>query len=308
MPKVQCEYCQKWMKSVRGLGNHLRQSEYCLKMKQAIESSPNVRDDLEQSGNDTPQCKKRPYHLDMETPETHMEHDGNVAKIGRGLGMDSVHKTTLPDGADTEIPRAKAHVESVECRQEAKDSMDWLPYRRVIGDEDYPMFGANANSSSDEEDEKVAAVSSGVEDESNDDEDESSGSGSDFGSNNGEDMTDEDRKKWQIRRKKTVLDFKDFATYSKQHVNGLNEIQSKAVKIMHKLIRKRAPLDTYEAVMRWHLLECGLLKKHESLGDCPQFITRQKLMKQLRIPWDSCLQDSREAAREANQSLFPIKP
>ena len=64
---------------------------------------------------------------------------------------------------------------------------------------------------------------------------------------------------------------------------ALNDIQSKAVKIMHKLIKKRAPLDTYEEVMRWHLLECGLLKKHESLGDCPQFISRQKLMKQLRI-------------------------
>jgi hypothetical protein len=286
MPRVQCEFCQKWMKSKRGLGNHLRQSEYCLQLKQRkedIESSPNVRDDLKQSGDDTPQLKKRPYHLGMETPETHMEHSGTVAKIRRGLGMDSVHKMTLPESSDTEISRPKAHLESVECRQEAKDSMDWLPYRRVIGHEDYPMFGANGNSSSDEEDGKVAAKVSGVEDESTDDEDESSRSGSDSGSNNGEDMTDEDRQKWQIRRKQTALAFKDFATYSKQNVNGLNEIQSKAVKIMHKLIRKRAPLDTYEAVMRWHLLECGLLKKHESLGDCPQFITRQKLMKELRI-------------------------
>jgi hypothetical protein len=35
--------------------------------------------------------------------------------------------------------------------------------------------------------------------------------------------------------------------------------------------------------MRWHLMESGLLRPHETLGDCPQYITRQKLMKLLRI-------------------------
>ena len=155
----------------------------------------------------------------MESRETYMEHDGPVAKIGHGLGMDSVHKTTLPDGADTGRLRAKVHVESVECRQEAKDSMAWLPYRRVFGDEDFPMFAANANSSSDEEDGKVAPEASWVGEESEGKEDESSRSGSDYASNDGEDMTDEDRQKLQIRRKETALAFKAFATYSKQHVN-----------------------------------------------------------------------------------------
>jgi hypothetical protein len=136
----------------------------------------------------------------------------------------------------------------------------------------------------------VAAKDSEVEDESEGEaeesvgtDDESSQSETDEDSNDEVVMTDEERKQWEKRRKQIPLAFRRFATYSENNVLALNEVEATAVKIMHKLIKKRAPLDTYEAVMRWHLIECGHLAEHESLGECPFFITRQKLIKDLRI-------------------------
>jgi glycine betaine/choline ABC-type transport system substrate-binding protein len=51
---------------------------------------------------------------------------------------------------------------------------------------------------------------------------------------------------------------------------------------MHVLIRKKATLDTYEQVMRWHLEETGDLGRYEPLGRSKHFISREKLMQKLR--------------------------
>jgi hypothetical protein len=66
------------------------------------------------------------------------------------------------------------HIEPVDCRQETRDSMFWLPYIRPFADDDHPIFPPNANSSSDDDSGNLGAEVSGIEEESEDEEDESS--------------------------------------------------------------------------------------------------------------------------------------
>jgi hypothetical protein len=152
MPKIQCEYCEKWVKSQRGLDQHLRQSQYCLKLQEEIDKSANVRHDLKESGNDEPQIKKKTCHLDTETKETHIKEDERVAKIGRASHMDSVHLSTSTECSATENSCARTQKHYGEIRQLAKNSMDWLPYSCPIGHEVDSMFATHSNSSSDEDD------------------------------------------------------------------------------------------------------------------------------------------------------------
>lgn len=259
MSQIECEYCQKTFRSARGLALHIRQSALCFKMREEKESGAQVRDDLKQRGHDKSQQKKRTNQLDMESQEHYIEDDGQVAKVGRLLHMDSVHEASLSAVGD----RARCIVE------EDKDPMKWLPYDRAIGDDDSPMFGANAEVSSEEE--------------SDDEGDGSSESGTDDEAISGEDLTEEELTEGQMKKNKTVLAFEKFSTFQKGNTIELGEKEVTAVKIMRRLIQKKAPLDTYEAVMDWHFRQQGLLKPHESLGDCPHYITRQKLMKVLRI-------------------------
>jgi hypothetical protein len=62
----------------------------------------------------------------------------------------------------------------------------------------------------------------------------------------------------------------------------LSESEVRAIRIMHTLIKRRAPLDTYPDVMPWHLREIGVLGHNESVGQSPDSISRDKLMKMLR--------------------------
>jgi len=54
------------------------------------------------------------------------------------------------------------------------------------------------------------------------------------------------------------------------------------VKILRLLVKKKAPLDAYEDVMKWHLVESGLLAEHEAVGNSSQFVSREKLMQKLK--------------------------
>jgi hypothetical protein len=62
----------------------------------------------------------------------------------------------------------------------------------------------------------------------------------------------------------------------------LDKNASAAIRIMHKLIKKRAPLDTYDDVMEWHLQEIGAIEMNESVGHCNLFLSRSKLLDFLR--------------------------
>lgn len=221
------------MKTERGLKQHIRQSEYCFNLKQEKERRATNRDDSTPRHNDQGQKRDRSHHLDMEDDDTCMDNDEPEPQIGRILHVDSLERWTTSSRSEIQMPL-------VDRRQEENDSMKWLPYRRVLGDDDYAMFGANNDDSSDEnEDQKMAAEVSSASDISERKGDESSESSSDEDDIGGEDMTEEERQEWQNRRRLTVEAFKAYVTFSEQHLIPLEKNVAQAVKIMHKLIKKR---------------------------------------------------------------------
>ena len=80
----------------------------------------------------------------------------------------------------------------------------------------------------------------------------------------------------------TIKAFRDYVGHAYTHFAALSPDEMTAVRIMSTLIRKKASLDTYDAVMEWHLRETGQLEERQKLGDCKAFISRKKLMQKLR--------------------------
>jgi hypothetical protein len=76
--------------------------------------------------------------------------------------------------------------------------------------------------------------------------------------------------------------FREYCEHSElNRINfTLNEVT--AIRTMQQLIKKRAPLDTYEAVMEWHLCACNKLYPQERLGESKEYISREVLMKSSR--------------------------
>lgn len=62
----------------------------------------------------------------------------------------------------------------------------------------------------------------------------------------------------------------------------LTDAQVLGVKLMDILRRKRAPLDTYDEVMRWHLESTGKIDEGDRLSTYAGYISRKTLVKQLK--------------------------
>jgi hypothetical protein len=78
---------------------------------------------------------------------------------------------------------------------------------------------------------------------------------------------------------------KAFKAYTREQYRNRRDFtptEENAIKIMHKLIRKKATLDTYDDVMEWHLRASKKLPPMDSLGKSPFFISRNKLMTKLK--------------------------
>jgi hypothetical protein len=71
-----------------------------------------------------------------------------------------------------------------------------------------------------------------------------------------------------------LRDFKEFVAQARDHSCKLSYYEKESIKLMHLLRRKGASLDTYDAVMKWHLETSG--------NRNPQaFISRHTIMKML---------------------------
>ena len=55
-----------------------------------------------------------------------------------------------------------------------------------------------------------------------------------------------------------------------------------AIKLLHVLRHTKASLDTYEEMMRWHLVSQNLLHPRDSLAKSPHFVSRDHLYKYLK--------------------------
>ncbi len=79
------------------------------------------------------------------------------------------------------------------------------------------------------------------------------------------------------------LSFAECCACAQQHYLPLDEHHVTAIKLMTLLRHKKAPLDTYDAVMEWHLRENGILQPHESLRHArDRYIGRKTLFKFLK--------------------------
>ena len=82
--------------------------------------------------------------------------------------------------------------------------------------------------------------------------------------------------------RKSVTDFKAYARNAFLNYTHLEDKEKVAVKLMRTLLKKKASLDTYQAVMEWHLIASGKLREGASLGNCQHYVSRKKLLKKLR--------------------------
>ena len=75
--------------------------------------------------------------------------------------------------------------------------------------------------------------------------------------------------------------FKAYCDGAKKNFLPFTKEQEHAVKLLDTLQRKKAPLDTFDEVMEWHLKSCGKLHEHEQLSDNPQYKSQKVLLKYL---------------------------
>ena len=76
-------------------------------------------------------------------------------------------------------------------------------------------------------------------------------------------------------------DFRAYVAHAERHFMPFTRHERAAISLMDTLRKKKATLDTYDAVMMWHYRETGKLGKRQGLGKAKDFIPRKKLMKKL---------------------------
>ena len=93
--------------------------------------------------------------------------------------------------------------------------------------------------------------------------------------------SDEDEEEEEMHlpvNRESIRNFKDYVKKARQHLLKLNKFEVGAVKLMDVLHRKKACLDTYDAVMEWHFKQTGLLKEHQSLGYAIDYLSRKSFI------------------------------
>ena len=103
-----------------------------------------------------------------------------------------------------------------------------------------------------------------------------------FWSDNEEDRAEE-QPAIHIKPDETIrANFIYYCQFAEEFVNFPPDKEA-AIKLMHALRQTKASLDTYNTIMEWHLKSNGDIHPHESLGSTKQYLSRDKLFKELRI-------------------------
>ena len=276
MPNFPCVHCGKSCRSEAGLAKHQTQNTSCIRKRQVAERAAK-RD------NESKPSAKKSKRLGMRKGQLEEDESQQPSKTRMVLDSDTMQRLEKLAMAKDERVDDLVQMETQNLRQPRKDPMGWLPYQRQFGREFTAMMDPGAGYSS-EEDQGISGEDSMMVEEDGSvvtgDEGGAIGSGDDASDVVVE--TQEERFHRLSRREQYVQRFREYVKYAKGNFMNLSDSEQRAVRIMHKLVKKRAPLDTYKDVMAWHLRECGLLGYHESVGKSPHFISREKLMKKLR--------------------------
>jgi hypothetical protein len=275
------------MKSERGYAAHLKNNRYCLEVRELQRVKSNLEADTKPSAKEAASSDDLKKGLARQKQAGNGNESWRPSKIRRLLGEVAMKSLLMTAGGDPKrLGEALSELKggNIDPKQhdQVYQALNQLLVKAEIQGTEREMSESEASS----EDEGVV-----FEQEEEEDEEE----GSDFAEvedadvesilTDGEMMEelgeDEQRDK-ERRRKKTFEDFKKYVEYSKNHLLGFSDIERASVRLMHKLIKKKAPLDTYDDIMEWHLQERGLLGPDQPVGQSSLFVSRTKLMEKLR--------------------------
>ena len=286
MGAYECQFCHRVIKSERGLVLHQSQNECCLAIQKSFKKGRNL------DGDSKPICAGKSDNVNQHLglmKQKQCSDASNIwrpSKIRQLLGDFGMHKLLSVAGGDEKrLSGAMLGLKqsNLDPKQHDKvyQTLNALLIGNGLGKMQQDSFG-ESNVEHDDTGSLGDDIGDGGEDfdsvESEADEVESVLTA---GADN-EDPDEHDDRKRAKRRQEKFEDFKRYVEYAKKHFIEFTDIERASVRLMHKLIKKKAPLDTYDVVMEWHLQERGVLGPDESVGGCDLFISRQKLMEKLR--------------------------
>ncbi len=76
--------------------------------------------------------------------------------------------------------------------------------------------------------------------------------------------------------------FKEYATKMSEKAGPLTKADIASIQLLDIMRRKKAPLNTYEDLLIWHLVEKGELEEGETLANHEDYLTRNALMNKLK--------------------------
>ena len=257
MSYVPCKFCTFRAKTEHGLQAHINTNRSCIALqeKKRLEEERNSQDCK-------PKGKKKGH-------------------TGKRKASDDV----TADKTKTKFPVGKAAFQKFLSifPEEKVLGMAKLPPSDVPGTANLPRstledhgFEFLPNSSSSEEMDEAAheTGSEGSNSESDNEE---------INSEEEEEQPEEAVVELEQGNKRAAFDrFQMYCEDAKKNFIELTSEEVSSVKLMHFLLRKKASLDTYQGVMRWHMEQRGLLREGGRLGECSQFISREALLKFLR--------------------------
>ncbi len=75
--------------------------------------------------------------------------------------------------------------------------------------------------------------------------------------------------------------FREYCAHATENFIPLSQDEIRCIRLLHVLKLKNAPLNSYEAIMRWHLIQAQKIRPHESLANYPHYIGRKTIIKKL---------------------------
>ena len=76
---------------------------------------------------------------------------------------------------------------------------------------------------------------------------------------------------------RNITAFREYC-YKASAWGAMTQDHARGIKLLDILRRKKAPLDSYDDLQRWHLEEIGALYPDEGLGQCPDYLSRKVLL------------------------------
>ena len=76
--------------------------------------------------------------------------------------------------------------------------------------------------------------------------------------------------------------FQVYIRHARRSFQNFTKSQRRAIRLLVRLRKTKASLDTYESIMEWHFREIGKINVRQSVAQCAGFISRAKMFKFLR--------------------------